>query len=401
MDPADIVLRFLESAGRPDEARFYLARFRAAPKEQFAAIAVDANIVRHAIEAVVLDLRFLVALGLAPVVVLGLFDSASAFSHAARIHRRLAHAGASAVILRGDDPELHEKAAGAARAGIVPLVALGSREGALPEDRVVCLGRLLAALSTRKLVFVHHRGGLAPNGKLVPLLALTEDAPPPAAALYGASRNQRLIVAQSKRLIFELVPHEVLVAMTSPLNLLRELFTVKGAGTLIRRQARIVRFQGWQGVDEERLRDLLTSSFGRPASSKLFDRPIQSVYLETTYRGAAILVDTPLGAYLTKFAVGRDAQGEGLGRDLWNAIFADCRKVFWRARPENPIVDWYTKIADGIVRYPEWTIFWKGLEIEHVSDAVAYALAQPIDLPARADGIAAGVGVRDVEADDD
>src|SRR5581483_1257697 len=30
-DPADVVLRFLESVGRPEEARFYLERFRAEP----------------------------------------------------------------------------------------------------------------------------------------------------------------------------------------------------------------------------------------------------------------------------------------------------------------------------------------------------------------------------------
>src|SRR5215469_9352352 len=117
-EPAHVVLRFLESVGRPEEARFYLERFRAEPREQFAVIAIEANVARDAIEAVVLDLRFLAAIGLVPVVVLGLFNAATAFRHAARIQRRLAREATAAVLLAGDDPALGEKTANAVRAAI-------------------------------------------------------------------------------------------------------------------------------------------------------------------------------------------------------------------------------------------------------------------------------------------
>ena len=93
MEPADVVLRFLESVGRRSEAEFYINLFRAEPKEQFAAIGVDANVARHATEAVVLHLRFLAALGLAPVVVLGHFEPTDSLEHGARIQRRLGRAG--------------------------------------------------------------------------------------------------------------------------------------------------------------------------------------------------------------------------------------------------------------------------------------------------------------------
>src|SRR6478736_356081 len=99
MDPADVVLRFLESLGRRSEADFYLTLFRAEPKERFAAISVDANVARYATEAVTLDLRFLASLGLFPVVVLGLFDSKEAKEHGTRIKRRLERAGVPATIL--------------------------------------------------------------------------------------------------------------------------------------------------------------------------------------------------------------------------------------------------------------------------------------------------------------
>ena len=43
--PQEAVLRFLESTGRPSEARLYVDLFRARPREQFAAIAVDGHVV--------------------------------------------------------------------------------------------------------------------------------------------------------------------------------------------------------------------------------------------------------------------------------------------------------------------------------------------------------------------
>ncbi len=379
-DPADVVLRFLDSVGRPDEARYYLARFRAEPREQFALIAIESNVARDALEAVVLDLRFLAAIGLVPVVVLGLFEARTAFRYAARIQRRLARETTSAVLLTGDDPALYEKTANAARAGIIPIVVLGPSEGATADERVTRLGALLGSLRTRKLIFLHRRGGLLHDGALVPMLALAEDEPPPPSQLRGASRKQQLIVAQARRLLFELVSHELFVALASPLNLFRELFTVKGAGTLIKRRPRILRFGGWQGVDGVRLAELLASSFGRSASPAVLERPVARVYVEAHYRGAAIVCDTPLGPYLTKFAVVREAQGEGLGRDLWDAVAIDDPILFWRARAKNPIAHWYANVCDGLARFPEWHVFWKGLYPARIPSAIEYALAQPVDI---------------------
>ncbi len=378
-DPADVVLRFLESVGRPEEARFYLERFRAEPREQFAVIVIEANVARDAMEAVVLDLRFLAAIGLVPVVVFGLFEAASAFRYAARVQRRLAREATAAVLLTGDDPALDEKTANAARAAIIPLVVFGPSDGEAPDQRVSRLGALIATLRTRKVIFLHRRGGLLHEGALVPLLALAADEPTPAPLLRGATRKQQLIVAQARRLLFELVPHELFIALTSPLNLFRELFTVKGAGTLLKRRPRVLRFGGWEGIDGVRMGELLASSFGRSASPAILERPVARVYVEAHYRGAAIVCDTPLGPYLSKFAVVRDAQGEGLGRDLWDAMTSEYPTLFWRARPRNPIAQWYANVCDGLARFPDWYVFWKGLEAASIPRAIEYALAQPVD----------------------
>jgi acetylglutamate kinase len=383
MEPADAVLRFLESVGRRSDAEFYLALFRAEPKERFAAISVDANVARHANEAVTLDLRFLAALGLTPLVVLGLLDSMEVAEHAARIRRRLERAGVPAEVVSWDDRELSAHAATAARSGTIPIVPLGAAGGALSaaqiDERFGRLGCLLSALRTRKLIFLHRPGGLRQRGTLVNLVNLTTEYDAILAS-REISRKERAMVIQSRRLVLD-VPHKLLVAITSPLDLLRELFTVKGAGTLLRRGAHIERRAGIAEIDRERLRALLASSFGRPPTDGFFERPVSCIFLEEGYRGAAIMRDTPLGAYLTKFAVDREAQGEGMGRDLWERMVADHATVFWRARPDNPIGAWYIKQCDGMARFPEWHVFWKGLAPRLIPDAIEYCRAQEIDIP--------------------
>jgi bifunctional N-acetylglutamate synthase/kinase len=383
MDPADVVLRFLESMGRRSEAEFYLALFRAEPKERFAAIAVDANVARHATEAVTLDLRFLAALGLVPVVVLGLLDGKEAGEHGARIKRRLERAGTPAAILTSEGAALHEEALKTARAGTIPIVPFGPAEGPLSaaqiEERFGRLAALVGDLRTRKLIFLHRPGGLRRGGALVPLCNLTTDFDA-LSSTKELSRKERALLAQSRRLVFE-APHKLLVTISSPLDLLRELFTVKGAGTLLRRGSIIERREGFDAIDRDRLRALLESSFGRPPDDGFFSRPASDIYVADDYRGAAVLRSTPLGPYLTKFAVDREAQGEGVGSDLWVRLVAERPTVFWRARPTNPIDAWYNKQCDGLARFPDWHVYWKNLASERIPEAIAYSLAQPIDIP--------------------
>jgi ribosomal protein S18 acetylase RimI-like enzyme len=367
MEPADVVLRFLASAGSAEEAEFYLSLFRSEPKERFGLLHVDANVVRGAADTVVMELGFLASLGLTPAVALGLFAPAEAAEHAASLRRKLEAAQVPAAIVASED-----EAVASARRGVIPLVVLGG------DDRVARLGAFLRAMSSRQLIFLARAGGLRVKGQLVTLVNLSTDVD----ALAGArelTRKEQAILAAARRLVFDLVPHKLLVAVTSPLDLLRELFTVKGAGTLMRRGAVILRRRGLATVDRDRLAALLASSFGQPPAEGFFDRAISDVYLEDGYRGAAILMDTPLGPYLSKFAVEREAQGEGLGRDVWEALVADYPRFFWRARASNPIGAWYTRVCDGLARFPEWNVYWRGLPAADLPAAIEWALAAPRD----------------------
>jgi acetylglutamate kinase len=380
VETADVVLRFLESVGRPAEAKFYLDLFRSLPPEQFAVVAVDSNVMRDAEDAVALDLRFLASLGLRPTVLLGLLQPHGAKALAKRLAGRLEAAGVRAEIVPCSDPAHAERVAEAARAGIVPVAWMDGGDAETTPARFDVLAALLSRLLARKLIFLHRPGGLRVRGAIVPLVNLSTDVEALLAS-RDLSRKEAMLVAESRRLVLERVTHRLVVSVSSPLELLGELFTVRGTGTLLRRGAEIVRHDGWEGVDAARLRDLLVASFGRAPRDGFFEVPVSAIYREESWRGAAVLRALPLGSYLTKFAVSPEAQGEGLARDLWEAFAAEHPVVLWRAREGNPIVDWYSRLADGLVRVPGWHVFWRGVALADVPAVVESVLAQPVDMP--------------------
>jgi acetylglutamate kinase len=374
LEPAEAVLKFLASVGPSSEAEFYLRLFRSRARESFAAIAVEAAALEHDADGVALDLRFLGGLGLTPVVVLGLDEPELAAAHRATLAELLHDAGVDTDTFTAGGP--HTAIAAAARRGAIPLV---SAEEATSGARLESVAALLRALETHKLIFLGPAGGLMLQGEQIAVVNLNTD--------YEALRanpaldpQQRELLENSRRLVFELVPHRLLVSLTSPLNLLHELFTVKGAGTLLRKGVRITRHDGYTGVSLEQLRTLLESSFGKPLDEGLFSRPVEHLYLEEGYRGAALVLATPLGGYLSKFAVTREAQGEGIGQDLWSALTSDYAALVWRARSDNPIRAWYEQKCQGLFRAGAWTVYHRGLSASQVPSAIELALAQPIDL---------------------
>src|SRR5262249_32219574 len=185
-------------------------------------------------------------------------------THAARLARRLERDQVPAAAFVPAPVEV----TAAARSGILPIVPFSAA-----DDRVAALGAFLAALATRKLIFVTRRGGFQQGGALLSIVNLTSDTE---ALLRGRALTaaEKALLRDARRLVFDLVPHKLVVSVTSPFNLLRELFTVKGAGTLIRRGAAIARHAGWAGLDPARLRDLLASAFGRAPRPQALARTV-------------------------------------------------------------------------------------------------------------------------------
>lgn len=326
LNAQDVVLRFMASLGRRDEAQYYLELFRGAP-ERFAVIRVDPQLSELGLEALALDLHYLAGLELYPVVA-----AAAPIPNAEEL---------------GLEAEIH--------------IA-----GTTPE-----LAALAAARRTRKVVLLGPAAGIGPS-----LVDVTTEYD----SLMATLTPEHAALLTEARDLLAAVTHSMNVSITSPLQLLRELFTEKGAGTLVRRGARIQRFEGYDGVDLNEVHHVILSAFGSAPVASFFDRPVERVYVAGGYHGVAIVEATPLAPYLTKFAVDQRARGEGIGRDLWRALVADYPRLFWRCRPDNPVAAWYQAQCHGMVRADDWFVFWRGLQPDEIAPAIAAALAAPRDI---------------------
>jgi len=392
-EPSQIVLTFLESVGRRQDAELYVRLFRQLPKSSFALVALDSVVLREAMGQLVDALHFLSRLELFPVLVRGLEPSVppdtepmlQEFAHELQ-HRRL-----QLVTCEGETQDLAAALKMAVGRGHVVCADFSASAAA---HGLAAVGELTVTLNSRKLVVLRSRGGVGPkDARLLQLAAnhvlqtdengisvvnLRTDLEPLLNGAYLDPQEQLLL--QQVSTIHRQAP-ALITSLTSPLNLLRELFTVRGAGTLVKTGTPLECVQSYRELDRTRLVELFETTFARSLDAAFLERAPLAVYLEPNYRGAAV-VHSGLdhgSAYLTKFAVVRSAQGEGLGRDLWQAIARDYPILYWRARIGNPISAWYRSQCDGMHRQGDWCVYWRGVPLERIPAYLRDALQRPND----------------------
>lgn len=391
---AETVLTFLDSLGRRSESELYLRLFRQLPKQSFAVIAAEAAVLQRGLDSFVEQLRFLSELKLFTPVVLGLLDPESAARNLDRLLKRGAQLGLEPRVHQFGDPGLIGHLEAELTAERVPIVTFPAAPSRSPPERFAELGALAAGLETRKLVILRRRGALAPlreqpvelgpghvlrtTGDGISIINLRSDAD-----LLLKRRLLRkpdaALLERVAELLRGLPKAPPLVSVTSPLNLLRELFTVKGAGTLIKPGSPIERRGDYGTVQLDRLQALLEASFGRPVLPSFFERPPAAIFIERNYRGAAIVEPSPIAPFLSKFAVDPVAQGEGIGQDLWQELTREYNHLFWRTRAQNPISSWYAQVCDGMLRLPHWHVFWRGVSSGDIPAVVQLASSRPTD----------------------
>jgi acetylglutamate kinase len=378
---AQIITRFLESVGQKADVDLYLKLFRSQKKESFAVICASARIVQTALDPFHFDLRILAGLGLTPVVVVGLFEPRDADRQATRVHEWLLEDAVRAQIVPlapALSPQLIEVVRETVHMNTIPLLSLEPAREAPLESRFALLRELVTGLESRKVVFLSTSAGLVREGlPPIPVVNLETDYD---GLLRGGTltRQHASLLRHGKHLI-DLTPHRMTATVVNPLQLLRELFTINGAGTLIRKGSRIESHRDGASLDRARLRALIESAFGRVLKDGVLEREVERIFVEENYLGAALLSQTRVGTYLNKFAVDRQAQGEGIGGDLWSVMIRDYPTFHWRARPTNPISAWYLKHADGVARFPDWHVYWRGLTVDQIEPAIRHALAAPVD----------------------
>lgn len=409
-----IVLELLAQLGSSREARQYLKEFSEVDEARFAVVKVGGGILESQLEELASALAFLHRLGLRPVVLHGAgpqvdraLEEAGIETHRVdglrvtdeavmevarpviyRQNMRLVEAleergirarGIQHGVFRCDFLD-REKFGLVGDIASVDLSGLDSAvsSGALPV--VTCLGEsasgqvlninadiaareLVWAIQPHKIIFLTPTGGLLDrDGRVISAISLDND--------YEALMKEpwvhsgmRLKLQQINELLSKL-DRSASVSITSADQLTRELFTYRGAGTLVRRGEEVRVFEA---PDEETLRQVagrVEQSFGRTLRDDwvvTLNQPL--VLLSESMRAAAVVITGADGTpYLDKFIVTPDAQGEGLGAALWQVLRARFPRMYWRARTSNPVAGWYFQQAGTADRRGGWIVFTVGVD---------------------------------------
>ena len=412
------IVRLLSGMGSAREVSQYLKRFSQLDAARFAVVKVGGAVLRDDLDALVSSLAFLQQVGLTPIVLHGAGPQLDAELAAAGIAKdtidglRVTPPATLAVVRRvfqqenlrlvealqaigvratsilsgvfeaefldrerlglvGRVDAVHTGAIHAAiKAASIPVIAsLGETASGqiLNINADWAANELVKTLQPYKIVFLTGTGGLLDgDGQVIDSINLSTE--------YERLREQpwlhsgmRVKIEQIHDLLMQLPPSSS-VSITRPDELAKELFTHRGSGTLVRRGEAIRCHTAWDTLDLERLRALVESGFGRRLAPDYFERTTPyRVYVSEHYRAALILTREEMAngggtPHLDKFAVGDDAQGEGLGRAAWQVMRADNPKLFWRARSGNPVTDFYFTESDGCLKGDPWHVFWYGLE---------------------------------------
>ncbi len=431
-DVRTTIVRLLSNMGSSREIQLYLKRFSQLDASRFAVVKVGGAVLRDDRPALVSSLAFLQQVGLTPIVVHGagpqLDDEMRAAGLTKQIEgglrctppevlavvRRVAQRenlglveGLQAVdvratsvltgvfeaevldgdrfglvgrVTRVDTGAIHQ----AIEAGSIPVIAsLGETTGGqiLNVNADWAANELVKELQPYKIIFLTGTGGLLDAaGRIIDSISLSSQ--------YDELMRQpwihsgmRVKMEQIHDLLMELPPSSSL-SITRPSEMAKELFTHRGSGTLVRRGEKIRVVDSWDQVDLERFASLVSTSFGRALADDYFEGlDLRRLYLSEHYR-AAIVVSTSAGApYMDKFAVIEEAQGEGLGRAIWDTMRAEYGSLSWRSRRENPINEFYFAQSDGAAKAGPWTVFWYGLPTgSTVEEVVAAAANRPATL---------------------
>lgn len=419
------IVRLLSSMASAKEISQYLKRFSQLDSKRFAVVKVGGAVLRDDLAALTSSLAFLQDVGLTPIVIHGAGPQLDEELSAAGIVKqtvnglRVTSPEALAIVRRvfqsqnlklvealqsGDgratsiisgvfEAEFLDRDTyglvgevkkvnlapieASLQAGSIPVIAsLGETPGGqiLNVNADFAANELVQVLQPYKIVFLTGTGGLLDdNGRVIDSINLSTEYEHLIQQPW-INGGMKVKIEQIKDLLDKL-PLTSSVSITKPSELAKELFTHKGSGTLVRRGERVLQASRWEDLDLARLRGLIDSAFGRKLVEGYFENTrLKQAYVSENYRAAIVLIEADGRTYLDKFAVLDDAQGEGLGRAVWQVMREQNPSVFWRSRHGNPVNPFYYSESDGCLKQEKWKVFWYGMDgFDEIAACVDYA----------------------------
>ncbi len=417
-----LIREVLLQLGNSTEAAYYLDHYKKSNQVKFAVVKVGGSVIESELEELAQSLSLLTHLGLTPIVLHG----AGPQLDAEMIKQNIEVTKLDGLRVSDDktmqvvEPvikKVHQKLIDALKAvdidtksifnqvfvcdyldqekygfvGDIKQVNLTEINQAIANNKVPvisCLGtdgngqvmNINADIAIRKLVweskpakvlFVTPTGGLLDeNQQLISAVQLLNQ--------YDDLMQQSWLHSGMKlkiQQIYQLLkpmPRKLSVSITSASELAKELFTHKGKGTFVSMGEHIYNHNILGTAVKMQLKSLLESTFKRKLKMDFFDNiDLQSVIISESGQAAALVTKGHNGmAYLNKFAVTPQAQGQGLGKSIWQQMLLSHPKVYWRSRMENQINNWYYKQADCSYKKGGWIVFSCGMSLQDSMDCM-------------------------------
>ena len=372
------VIQSLSAVGATQEAQFYAELFASQDPERFALIVLDPRCLKNPLlESLVSNLRILADLRLTPILLVGALDKdhTSVKFQSQRLTKALVGVGVKAAKRNTASYGLIEEVRKLCRTNRLPVLELsGTRAG-------LDLKALVAAIEPAKTIFLQPSGGLTRDGNRIAVLNI--DQIDETIATAKITKGQQLFLNHVKSLSESALAADksskAVYVIASPLNLLAELFTTKGSGTLLRRPAKFKTVRHLRELNEAALRLSIDEAFNKPLGDNFMKTALHKGIVEVDYRGGALFAKLAGLTYLSKFWVSEEARGEGIARDIWEEAISNVPDFFWRSRMGNPFNDWYMRVCDGMQISGEWRVFWKGLGAPEIPGAIIAAASAPDD----------------------
>lgn len=410
----DTLMKFLTSLGLENELELYLRLFKQSKPHKFAVIKISGATLSEHMNAVSDDLAFLSKLGIYPIVVHGggkPIDEAlkkkgivskkinglrvtdeESIKVVSKVLNKLTTTLVTSINKKGgrainvndlgmieiqktnsvgnidlgfvaDVTDIHaDKLKELCSSGHIPVLAsLGKiKKSTYNINADILSNEIVKKIKPKKFILLTGTGGiLDKDGKIISAIDIKYD-------LKDLIDNNiisegMLLKVQEVEKLLKHVP-DTIVEICSPENLLKELFTVKGSGTFVRYGGNFIIKKSFSGLNTKKIKSLLEESFGKVLIDNYFDDPIDHIILEKDYSAIAIIKKLHTQYYLDKFAVSKNAQGNGLGKSVWCLIKKHYPSLIWRSTIENPINSWYFKNADGVQKNHQWVVFWYNMK---------------------------------------
>ena len=244
--------------------------------------------------------------------------------------------------------------------GATPIISpLGSGGGSyLNINADTAAKELVKAIRPKKWVLVTEAGGvLDDEGMIVPVLNTC--SPDHYHFLDGG-----MLYKVNELVDFVRSNPYCEVAVTSAENMLKEMFTIKGSGTLIKHHE-IVYEDDMSKMDIQRISSVVSSAFSRNLVKGYFS-DLKSAFYEKDYGGVALLKEIDGIPYLDKFAVAKHLQGTGLGESIWTEMINKYPKLIWRAKTGNPCNSFYHDQCHGMKKSDGWNFYYINLSDDEI-----------------------------------